>query len=122
FQPDFDPQTLYEHEKVVVTQAQTNTDLFYQFDDFIASKKKKVSKSLLNNFKASKECLLSYQLHTGAAITFDSFDFAFSESYIDFITYDYEQRRGKKQRKKGLKANGIRNMINYLRMFLEKPD
>jgi len=78
FQPDFDPQNLYENEKVVVTQAQTNTDLFYQFDDFIAAKQKKVSPGLLSCFNASKECLLAYQHHTGTPITFESFDFAFS--------------------------------------------
>ena len=84
FRPDFDPQTLYENEKVVITQAQTNTDLFYQFDDFITSKKKKVSKSLLNIFNASKECILAYQHHTGTPITFDSFDFASVKAILNF--------------------------------------
>ncbi|WP_407920862.1 phage integrase SAM-like domain-containing protein [Filimonas effusa] len=51
-------------------------------------------------------------------LTFQAFDMDFGDDFIDFLTYDYTNRRAKKNPEYGLKVNTIRLYVNFLRCFL----
>ena len=52
------------------------------------------------------------------SLTFESFDLDFYESFVDFLSYDYIQRR-RKELIYGLKVNTIGKTIKQLRIFLK---
>lgn len=93
-------------------------DVYTQIDDYILSRKKKVSKATISILNILKEHLKAFQVHRGAQITFSSFDYSFYESFIDFLTFDYVQPR-KKEIVYGLKINTIGKTIKKLRAFIK---
>ncbi len=144
FSPDFDLATLSANEAVqpkpdeaTVTAAPTaisnnaappisstpadnNTtdlDLYVQFEDYMKSKKKKVSPRMMNVYKNAKDLLYAFEVYRGKKITFNCFDYNFYDHFVDFLTYDYEQRR-RKTVIKGLKRSTIGKTIKQLRVFL----
>lgn len=53
----------------------------------------KVSAGMLNVYKNMKDHLAAFQERRRATITFDYFDFNLYESLVNYLTYDYVQRR-----------------------------
>jgi hypothetical protein len=64
-----------------------------------------------------KDHLLEFQEFRGEAITFDSLDLTFYENFVDFLSFEYVQKR-RKERIVGLKTNTVGKTIKQLRTFL----
>lgn len=92
-------------------------DVFYQIDEYIKSKSRKVTPGMVKVYQNMKALLWAFQEWTNQPITFDSFDFNFYEEFVSFLTFDYVQRR-RKERIVGLKVNSIGKTIKQLRIFL----
>jgi hypothetical protein len=125
FRPDFDPATLTQKaQQAAAIDPKTNLDLLFQIDDYIKCKKDKVSPGMLKVYKNMKDHLAAFQEYRRAAITFDCFDYNFYESLVNYLTYDYVQRRrsevinGERQTIKGLKTATVGKTIKQLRIFL----
>ena len=91
--------------------------MYFQIDDYINSKEKKVTKATLCVFYCMKAQLLAFEEYRKKKISFDSFDYEFYESFIDFLTFEYKQRR-RKTIIRGLKVNSIGKTIKRLRIFI----
>jgi len=65
-----------------------------------------------------KKHLQSYEEFRKKTITFDSFDYEFYDSFIEFLTFDHVQRR-RKTIITGLKINTIGKTIKQLRIFIK---
>ncbi|MGN7825039.1 tyrosine-type recombinase/integrase [Chitinophaga sp. 22536] len=125
FKPGFDIATLTQKaQQAAALDPKTNLDLIFQIEDYIKCKRDKVSAGMLNVYKNMKDHMAAFQEHREAAITFDSFDFNLYESLVNYLTYDYVQRRrsevidGKKEQIKGLKTSTVGKTIKQLRIFL----
>lgn len=118
FQPGLDEKALKEKEAAVSNQMVTsNLDIYYQIDDYIKSKEKKVCKDMPRIYRNMKEHLKAFEDFKGKAITFDSLDLNFYEEFVDFLTFDYMQRR-RKDAIIGLKVNTVGKTIKQFRTFL----
>ena len=119
-----------------------NLDLYFQIDDYIKSKRQKVCPGMLRIYRNMKEHLQAFEEHRKKEylknllkrhkreniedteefkklnLTFESFDLNFYESFVDFLSYDYIQRR-RKEVIHGLKVNTIGKTIKQLRIFLK---
>ncbi|TWF39587.1 phage integrase family protein [Chitinophaga polysaccharea] len=125
FHPAFDTATLEEKAKqAAALNPKTNLELIFQIEDYIKCKRDKVSKGMLNVYKNMKDHMAVFQEYRKAPITFDSFDFNLYESLVNYLTYDYVQRRkseiinGKREQIKGLKTSTVGKTIKQLRIFL----
>ncbi|MFY0256523.1 site-specific integrase [Chitinophaga sp. 30R24] len=114
FKPDYDLQKLRED---IAVNPNNNQDFFYQVDDYIKCKTGKVSEGTLKNYKNMKDHILAFQDFRKGPVTFDSFDFNFYESFVDFMTRNYVHKR-RKEEIKGLKLSSIGKTIKQLRIFI----
>jgi len=94
-----------------------NFDLYFQIDDYISSKTGKVTPGMLRIYRNMKEHLQAFEDYRKKKITFESFDLDFYESFVDYLSFHYVQRR-RKEVIKGLKVNTIGKTIKQLRIFL----
>jgi site-specific recombinase XerD len=94
-----------------------NLDLYYQIDDYIKSKEKKVCKDMPRIYRNMKEHLKEFEEFRQEPITFDCLDLNFYEEFVDFLTFDYIQRR-RKIHVTGLKVNTIGKTVKQFRTFL----
>lgn len=118
FKPDLDPEILAPTAKEAATrQPETNLDFYFQIDDYIKCKSNKVTPGMLRVYKNMKDHLRAFQDHHKATITFNSLDFNFYEGLVDFLTFDYVQRR-RKTVIKGLKTATVGKTIKQLRIFI----
>lgn len=125
FHPDFDVATLeLKAQQAAALNPKTNLDLLFQIDDYMKSKKGKVSHGMLNVYKNMKDHLAAFQEYRKAPITFDCFDYNLYDSLVNYLTYEYIQRRrseeinGKRVKIKGVKTSTIGKTIKQLRIFL----
>ena len=95
-----------------------NLDVYFQIDEYINTKKNKVSKSTVGVYENMKQHLKSFQAFKGKPIAFDSFDFNFYDSFVDFLTFDYVQPRFKNTTV-GLRLNTIGKTIKQLKIFIK---
>lgn len=68
FKPDFDFNNLQRNAIAIVhpsTTKKVNTDIYFQIDEYIKSKEKKVSKATICVYNCMKEQLLSYEGYEG---------------------------------------------------------
>jgi len=107
----------YLKEQKEKENSKTNLDIFFQIDDYIQSKTKKVCKDMPRIYRNMKDHLLEFQSYRGEAITFDCLDLTFYEELVDFLSYEYIQKR-RKQKIVGLKINTIGKTIKQFRTFL----
>lgn len=96
---------------------QAATDIYDQIDDYIKSKEKKVCKDMPRIYRNMKDHLKAFEQFRGKTITFDTLDLNFYEEFVDFLTFDYVQRR-RKNSVVGLKVNTVGKTIKQLRTFL----
>ena len=94
-----------------------NLDIFFQIDDYIKSKEKKVCKDMPRIYRNMKEHLKAFEEFWGEPVTFDCLDLNFYEEFVDFLTHEYVQRR-RKVLITGLKVNTIGKTIKQFRSFL----
>ncbi len=121
FQPDFDPATLPERFKEMTLAGpglgSVNLDFFYQLDDYIKTKRRKVSAGMIRTYNVVKERLLAFQKCRKVKIAFDSFDFNFYDKLVNYLTYDHTHRR-RNITLRGLKRNSVGTTIKQLRIFI----
>lgn len=92
-------------------------ELFTQIDDYIKSKERKVAPITIRMYRTMKNHLLAYQEYRRIKLNFISFDYNFYQDFIDFLTFEYVQRR-RKDVTYGLKTNSIGKTIKQLRIFI----
>lgn len=95
-----------------------NKDIYFQIDNYIKTKTKKVSAGMPRIYRNMKHHLLSFEEFKKKPITFDSLDINFYEEFVDFLTYDYVLAR-RKILVKGLKTNTIGKTIKQFKTFLK---
>jgi len=95
----------------------TNLDIYFQIEDYIRSKEKKVCKDMPRIYRNMKEHLKAFEDFRRKKITFSCLDLNFYEEFVDFLTFDYIQRR-RKILITGLKVNTIGKTIKQFRTFL----
>lgn len=94
------------------------SDIYFQLDAFIESKRKKVSAGMLRIYGYVKERLKAYEVFSGNKVTFKNIDYNFYENWLEFLTYDYVHV-GKNVECKGLKVNTIGLTIKHFRGFIK---
>lgn len=104
--------------KKSLTDPRLNLNIYFQIDDYIKSKSLKVTPGMLRIYRNMKEHLYSFETYRKEGITFDSFDLDFYESFINYLSYDYVQKR-RKAVILGLKVNTIGKTVKQLRIFLK---
>lgn len=122
FHPNFDTASL---EDIVMdaespkakSDNKTHLDIYFQIEDYIKSKEKKVCKDMPRIYRNMKEHLKAFEDFRGKQITFGCLDLNFYEEFVDFLTFDYIQRR-RKMPITGLKVNTIGKTIKQFRTFL----
>lgn len=118
FKPDLNLESLLHKAKEIANkQPETNLDLYFQIDDYIKCKTNKVTPGMLRVYKNMKDHLQAYQDYRKAVITFNCLDFNFYEGLVDFLTFEYIQRR-RKTVLKGLKTATVGKTIKQLRIFI----
>ena len=122
FKPDFDISTLPkgQEEKVqeLIKLKLQKTDFYFQLDEYIKSKEKKVSKATLTVFQNVKHHLQAFEESSGRKVEFKTLDYDFYSLFVDFLTFDYVHRR-KKAITTGLRVNSIGKTIKQLRVFIK---
>lgn len=118
FKPNFDFSSLNEIEKQITKEdVRLNLDLYFQIDDYINSKIKKVCKDMPRIYRNMKDHLIEFEAFMGKPITFDNLDLTFYEEFVDFLMYEYIQKR-RKEKIVGLKVNTVGKTIKQFRTFL----
>ncbi|MCF3107536.1 site-specific integrase [Niabella sp. CC-SYL272] len=122
FSPTFDFDDIEAKEKEAADQQETEKknklSVYYQFDEFIKSKKRKVSNATLTVYGNVKSHLLAFEAFRDQEISFDSFDFSFYEDFVDYLTFEHVHMR-RKTLLTGLKLNTIGKTIKHLRGFIK---
>ncbi len=106
FKPSFDMSSLRKDRTVSRESNNINQDIYLQIDDYINSKIKKVCKDMPRIYRNMKDHLKAFETFRNEPICFDCLDLNFYEEFVDFLTYDYIQRRRIKT-KVGLKTNTV---------------
>ncbi|MCH5721255.1 phage integrase SAM-like domain-containing protein [Niabella hibiscisoli] len=118
YSPAFDISEIETKEKEIAAQQETEKknklSVYYQFDEFIKSKERKVSKATLTVYGNVKSHLLAFEEFQNQEITFDSFDFNFYEDFVDYLSFEHVHMR-RKTLLAGLKLNTIGKTIKHLR-------
>jgi len=121
FTPHFDLSNLLGKETTTIVEVNQkkkgNKDLYFQIDDYIKSKERKVSRATICVYNCMKAQLLSYEEYRKEKIRFESLDFEFYDGFINFLTFAYVQKR-RKEIITGLKINSIGKTIKQLRIFI----
>jgi hypothetical protein len=102
----------------VVEERRSKQDIYYQFDDYIKSKERKVSKATLTVYNNVKSHLLGFEAYRKQKIGFNSFDFSFYIDFIDYLTFEHVHLR-RQTVQTGLRLNTIGKTIKHLRGFIK---
>jgi len=106
FQPDFDaatlPQRIRQLAEARIDEAVATLDFFYQLDDYIKTKTRKVSTGMVRIYNVMKHRLQAFQKYKKQKITFESFSYNFYESFVNYLTYEH-RHMGRKVVLRGLK-------------------
>lgn len=95
-----------------------NKDIYFQIDDYIKMKGRKVSAGMPRIYRNMKDHLLAFEEFRKKPITFECSDINFYEEFVNFLTYDYILARRKK-RMIGLKTNTVGKTIKQFKTFLK---
>ncbi len=114
---DIDIKITTDLEKKI-KEKKDKLNIYYQFDEYIKSKDRKVSKATITVYKNVKSHLLEFEKYRKEKIDFASFDFSFYEDFIDYLTFEHVHMR-RDQLIKGLKLNTIGKTIKHLRGFVK---
>jgi integrase len=92
-------------------------NVFIQFDDYMKSKKNKVTAGMIKVYNNTKGLLKEFEIFRAKKITFDCIDFNFYDAFVEYLTNHHIHRR-RKVEKKGLKKNSIGKTVKHLRVFI----
>ncbi len=107
----------FDQEKKI-KEKKDKLNIYYQFDEYIKSKDRKVSKATVTVYKNVKSHLLAFEKYRKQKIEFASFDFSFYEDFIDYLTFEHVHMR-RATIMTGLKLNTIGKTIKHLRGFVK---
>lgn len=107
-----------EKENKEKKRQQDTLDVYYQFEDYIKSKQRKVGRATLTVYANVKSHLFAFEAYRQQKITFDSFDFGFYESFVDYLTFEHIHLR-RQTILTGLRLNTIGKTIKHLRGFIK---
>lgn len=74
-------------------QIKAKKDIYYQFDEYIKSKQRKVSRQTLTVYGNVKSHLLAFEQYRNKKITFQCFDFSFYEDFVGYLTFEHIHMR-----------------------------
>lgn len=121
WRPELDAVSLAIHAQEIakspVQQSAANIDFFFQLDEYIKAKRRKVSAGMIRSYNVVKERLLAFQKYRKMKITFDSLDFGFYDDLVNYLTYEHSHRR-RKLVIRGLRRNSVGTTIKQLRIFI----
>ena len=117
FHQEIDPANLTNDNIKATDPKKENLDFFWQMDDYIKSKTRKVSAGMVRSYKVMKKRLLAFEKHQKRKITFESFDYNFYEAFVNYLTYEHIHMR-RSMNIRGLKKNSVGTSIKQLRIFL----
>jgi integrase len=104
--------------QVVTPKVKDKTlSVFSQLNDYMGVKEKKNAPSTMAIIRGMRQHLQAYETFSGKKLTFASFDYAFYEDFIDYLTFDYVHK-GKRETVVGLQINTIGKTVKHLRRFL----
>lgn len=116
--PDNVDKKIVENEKKEKELQKASLDVYFQFDEYIKSKQRKVGRATLTVYGNVKSHLLAFETYRQEKITFDSFDFAFYENFVDYLTFEHIHLR-RQTVLTGLRLNTIGKTIKHLRGFIK---
>jgi site-specific recombinase XerD len=111
-----DIKTKVKSQKVVEQQNKLN--IYFQLDDYIKSKERKVTKATLCVYRNIKAHLLAFERHRGKKITFGDLDYGFYEDFVSYLTFEHVHIR-RKTKTVGLRLNTIGKTIKHFRIFVK---
>ncbi len=88
--------------------------IYDHLNDYIQQKKEAVANDTVKDYRSLIKHLKQFEKSIGEPITFESFDYLFYESFIDFLFYETVKPNGEK----GLLANAVGKQIKNLKAFL----
>ncbi len=103
--------------KVQARMNHKNLDIYYQIDDYIASKVNKVCADMPRIYRNMKDHLKEFEKFSKRPITFECLDLDFYEKFVDFLSHDYKLK-GRGGDVRGLKTNTVGKTIKQFRTFL----
>ena len=122
FKPNLDLTTLVSSDqpnrKEIIKLKFSKNSFFDQLDEYIQTKKNKVSRATNTVFENVKYHLKAFEEFRKKKIEFKSLDYDFYSRFVDFLTFDYIHRR-RKDVSRGLKINSIGKTIKQLRVFIK---
>lgn len=118
FTPSYNSEDLYKKKDIPDTVGEDKSkDFFYQIDDYIKSKSRKVTPAMLKVYNTMRGRLKMFEEYQKKPISFDSIDFTFYEDFVEYLTYTYVQRR-RKTPIVGLRAASLGHTIKQFRIFI----
>lgn len=122
----FSPDLVHENVEEIICEKENKEkkrqqdmlDVYYQFDEYIKSKQRKVGKATLTVYRNVKSHLLAFEEYRKQKITFNSFDFGFYEDFVDYLTFEHIHLR-RQTVLTGLRLNTIGKTIKHLRGFIK---
>lgn len=122
FHPHFKEDSLGSKEAAKIVESfkhkEVNNQFFYQINEYIESKRRKVCKGMLGVYGQLKGRLKAFETFRKRPITFDCIDYNFYDDFIEFLTFHYEHKR-RQDVHYGLKVNTIGLTIKQLRTFIK---
>lgn len=122
FSPSLEKTTVAEQVNEAVKkeaeEKRSKLDIYYQFDEYIKSKQRKVSPATLTVYGNVKSHLQAFEKYSNKKITFESLDFSFYEDFVDYLTFEHIHMR-RQTAFTGLKLNTIGKTIKHLRGFIK---
>jgi hypothetical protein len=90
FHPNLNIKDLEKDEEKIQAlsipkEKKISSEVFVQFDDYIRTKEKKVSRATLSVFNNLKEQLKAFEAFRKKKITFEGFDYNFYDTFVDFF-------------------------------------
>ena len=95
-----------------------NKNIYFQIDEYIKVKTKKVSADMPRIYRNMKDHLQAFETFRKKPISFDILNLNFYEEFVDYLTYDYVIAR-RKDSPVGLKTNTVGKTINQFKTFLK---
>jgi len=107
-----------EAAKKEAEEKRSKLNIYYQFDEYIKSKQRKVSPATLTVYRNVKSHLQAFEKYSDKKITFESLDFSFYEDFVDYLTFEHIHMR-RQTVLTGLKLNTIGKTVKHLRGFIK---
>lgn len=118
FRPDLTDAELQKVCKAILNSKKENLDFFHQVNQYLKSREGKVSVDRLRILRNMKDHLAAFQDFRKRPITFESLDYEFYESLIDYFKLHYVVQKNKRKGELGLMTSTIGKTVKELRTFI----